>query len=92
MDNLGIVRKVREVISIDSDNNFVDLRVDPPLNFAQLCPPFDGRDRDICMACVVDVRPDSEPAHEAYRVGKLRQVVFTPQSPVEVFVMEFNAR
>ncbi len=27
---------------------------------------------------------------EAARVGKLRQIVFTPQVPVDVFTMEFN--
>jgi prepilin-type N-terminal cleavage/methylation domain-containing protein len=77
VDNLGVVRRVVEVLSVNPSR--VDLRVDPPFALSQLVPPFTNVSTN-------------EPLQQAYRVGKLRQVVFTPQSPVEVFVMEFNAR
>jgi prepilin-type N-terminal cleavage/methylation domain-containing protein len=76
VDNLGTVRTVVEVLGENPDS--VDLRVEPAYTLNQLAPAFGaGQLNTIAL-------------REAARAGKLRQVVFTPHEPVDVFVMEFN--
>lgn len=77
VDNLGVVRRVVEVLKIDGDE--IDLRVEPAFPLGALFPEFGHSDLD-----------RSDALRESARVGKLRQIVFTPQDPVDVFVMEFN--
>ncbi len=79
VDNLGVVREVIEVLDVDGD--VVDLRVRPAFSLGSLLPSFGT------LAPL-----NNEEIREAARIGKLRQVVFTPHAPVDVFVMEFNAR
>jgi prepilin-type N-terminal cleavage/methylation domain-containing protein len=78
VDNLGVVRTVIEVLG--GDATMVDLRVTPPFPPSAVSPSF------------IDVSGSAGPNHalrEAARVGKLRQIVFTPHKPVDVFTMEF---
>jgi len=79
VDNLGVVREVIEVLDVDGD--VVDLRVRPALSLGALLPSYGT------LASL-----NNEEIREAARAGKLRQIVFTPHAPVDVFVMEFNAR
>ena len=76
VDNLGVVRTVVEVLG--ERGNGLDLRVEPAFSLGQLFPSYDN---------AIGL---SYPQNEGARVGKLRQIVFTPQQPVDVFVMEFN--
>jgi hypothetical protein len=78
VDNLGVVRTVVEVLGDNGDS--VDLRVEPALPLNTLEPSFD----------VSVGGGGSFSRFEAARAGKLRQIVFTPHEPVDVFVMEFN--
>ncbi len=77
VDNFGVVRRVVEVLDIES--NEIDLRVEPGYQLTQLYPPFDSA-----------LFNSSEALREIARSGKLRQAVFTPQVPADVFVMEFD--
>ena len=70
------MRTVVEVLG--ERGNGVDLRVEPAFSQSQLFEPF--------AASAVN----SFSQIEAARVGKLRQIIFTPQQPVDVFVMEFT--
>lgn len=82
VDNFGVVRRVTEVLDPDrrgDGGSEIDVRVTPPYSLAQLDPGFDDFDTSA-----------GEAQLELARAGKLRQIVFTPQTPVDVFVMEFN--
>ena len=76
VDNLGVVRTVVEVLAVDGTR--ADLRVEPAFSLNEIAPAF----RDTAAGSVALL--------EAARVGKLRQILFTPQEPVDVFTMEFN--
>lgn len=80
VDSFGVVRRVIEVLRVDGGE--VDVRVSPAYSLTELWPAY---------ADIVAAYPNDEPVLEIARTGRLRQVVFTPQIPVEVFVMEFNA-
>ena len=75
VDNLGVVRTVIEVLG--GDGSVVDLRVTPAFTPSALIPPFDQMNGSFSLL-------------EAARIGKLRQIVFTPHKPVDVFTMEFT--
>ncbi len=77
VDNFGVVRRVVEVLNIE--NNEIDLRVEPAYQLGQLYPPSDWA-----------LFNSSDALRELARTGKLRQAVFTPQVPADVFVMEFD--
>lgn len=80
VDNFGVVRRVIEVLNVD--NGEVDVRVTPAYSLNDLWPSFD---------LFSGFYPNDDTVLESARTGRLRQIVFTPQIPVEVFVMEFNA-
>jgi prepilin-type N-terminal cleavage/methylation domain-containing protein len=78
VDNLGVVRTVVEVLAVNDTNETVDLRVEPAFVRNTIEPAF-------AATLTGDFARD-----EAARIGKLRQIVFTPQVPIDVFTMEFS--
>lgn len=81
VDNLGVVRTVVEVLAVNEGQQLLDLRVEPAFVQSELLPSFD---------IAINQQGGAFSVREAARIGKLRQIVFTPQRPVDVFTMEFS--
>lgn len=81
VDNLGVVRTVVEVLSVNDGEGYIDLRVEPAFVRNAVFPAF---------ADALNLAGSGYSGREAARIGKLRQIVFTPQIPVDVFTMEFS--
>ena len=79
VDNLGVVRTVVEVLSAEPGADFIDVRVEPEFVRNAVFPTF------------VDAQQQANGVfalNEAARIGKLRQIVYTPQVPIDVVTME----
>lgn len=81
VDNLGVVRRVVEVLSVNDGAGYVDLRVEPAFVRNSVFPTFTD---------ALNQAGSGYSGREAARIGKLRQIVFTPQVPTDVFTMEFS--
>lgn len=96
VDNLGVVREVREVVEVNVDNGYAIVDVDPPYVATQ------GRYRDAALS---GPRPTFIPPPSGFGVDaatgidlnssedrrtRLRQVVFTPGIPVAVSVRKLT--